>query len=76
MLDGELLGEGDPLLDVLDEGLDDGDWLGDCEGVEDELGVPLGLALRGGEDDPEPARQLAAGMADWPLFRPLDPRLA
>jgi hypothetical protein len=64
MLDGELLGEGDALLDVLDEGLDEGDWLGDCEGVEDELGVPVGLALCDGDGDPELGRQLAAAMAD------------
>jgi hypothetical protein len=64
MVDGELVGEGDALLDVLDEGLDDGDELGDGEGLEDGLGVPLGLTLGDGDSDPELGRQLTAAMAE------------
>lgn len=64
MLDGELLGEGDGLLEVLDEVLGDGDGLGDGDELDDVLGVAVGLALPGGDGDLEPARQLAAAMAE------------
>jgi hypothetical protein len=64
MLDGELLGEGDGLLEVLDEVLGDGDGLGDGDELVDVIGVAVGLALPVGDGDPDLARQLAAAMAE------------
>jgi hypothetical protein len=63
--DGEPLGDGDPLLDVVDEGLGDGDELGDCDGLGDVLGEGVVLVLGDAVGDREPVRQLAAAIDDW-----------
>jgi hypothetical protein len=48
------------VLDVVDEGLGDGDGLGDCDGLGDVLGEGVVLVLGDAVGEREPVRQLPA----------------
>jgi hypothetical protein len=72
-VDVETLGVGDPVTDVLAEGLADRDVLDDGEALGDELGLCVGLALGEALGDCELATQVGVttrGELDAP---PVDP---